>query len=161
GVSEFELDAFKNCSSIVNVYITDLEAWLKIKLNSINSSPLKYDATVNMYLNGELLTDVIIPDGVEYIGLAFFNCVNIETVYIPDSVKQIAVWAFYGCSSLNSVTFENTEDWSVRIGSNSDSIPLDVTDSSKNAINISQDLPSETMGFASYEWNCGLVDEEQ
>ena len=32
---------------------------------------------------------------------AFYNCLNLKTIYIPDSVKDIDAYAFYGCKSLN------------------------------------------------------------
>ena len=46
-----------------------------------------------------------IPDGIEYIGeKAFYNCKNIEFVYIPESVKEIGKKAFWGCESLKALT---------------------------------------------------------
>ncbi len=54
------------------------------------------------------LTNVIIPDGVTYIGDgAFSGCSNLAGITIPGSVTHIGEMAFSGCSSLASVTVPN------------------------------------------------------
>lgn len=58
----------------------------------------------NLYLNGELVTDLVIPDGVTSIGrIAFAYCTCLTSVTIPASVTEIGVGTFYNCSSLTSV----------------------------------------------------------
>ncbi len=50
------------------------------------------------------LTNVVIPDGVEIIGVrAFCNNEKLMTVTIPDSVTEIGSYAFFGCESISSV----------------------------------------------------------
>ena len=95
--------AFYGCSGLTAVYITDLAAWCGIKFNGYDSNPLYY--AHNLYLNGELVTDLVIPDSVTSIGAdAFRNCSGLTSVTIPDSVTSIGRYAFYGCSSLESIT---------------------------------------------------------
>ena len=95
--------AFYGCSGLTAVYITDLAAWCGIKFNGYDSNPLYY--AHNLYLNGELVTDLVIPDSVTSIGEdAFRNCSGLTSVTIPDSVTSIGRYAFYGCSSLESIT---------------------------------------------------------
>ena len=92
-------DAFRNCSSLNAVYITDIAAWCNIKFNN-NSF-----RTYNLYLNGELVTKLVIPDSVTSIGYgAFYNCTSLTSITIPDSVTSIGEDAFYNCTSLISVT---------------------------------------------------------
>ena len=98
--------AFYNCSGLTSVYITDLAKWCGISF-SYGGNPLNY--AHNLYLNGEKITDLVIPDGVTSIGAsAFSGCSGLMSVTIPDSVTTIGKEAFYGCSDLTSVSFDST-----------------------------------------------------
>ena len=102
-VTDISEDAFEGCSSLENVYITDIAKWCGICFADSYSNPLYY--ANNLYLNGELVTDLVIPEGVTSIGeLAFIDCTNLTSITIPDSVTSIGYYAFRGCSSLKSVT---------------------------------------------------------
>lgn len=98
--------AFYGCSSLENVYITDFDAWLKIAFDDEFANPIR--VADNFYINGELLTEVVVPDGVESINpYVFYGYSNLKNVTIADSVKSIGGYAFYGCSNLTSVTIPN------------------------------------------------------
>ena len=89
---------FRNCNNLTGVYITDIAKWCAIKFEG-ESNPLTL--AHNLYINGTLVTDLIIPDGVTAIGdCAFSGCNNITSVTIPDSVKTIGDSAFSGCNNL-------------------------------------------------------------
>ena len=47
---------------------------------------------------------VSIPDSVTYIGSAFDNCSNLESVNLPNGIKQLPGNLFYGCTALKSIT---------------------------------------------------------
>ncbi len=98
--------AFRNCSSLTSVYITDIAKWCEISFYDNYSNPLYY--AKNLYLNGELVTDLVIPDGVtEISNYAFYRCTSLTSIEIPDSVTSIGDYAFKGCTSLTSVTIGN------------------------------------------------------
>ena len=102
-------DAFSECKSLKNIYITDLAAWCNISLNrrwgDNYGTPLRYGA--NLYLNGELITELIIPDSVTSIGgYAFYNCTSLTSVVIPDSATSIGDYAFYNCGSLANIYYD-------------------------------------------------------
>ena len=99
--------AFYGCTSLEDVYITDIAKWCAISFDGTDSNPLYY--AKNLYLNGNLVTELVIPDSVTSIGDdAFYGCTSLTSVTIPDSVTSIGDGAFYGCSSLTSVTIGNS-----------------------------------------------------
>ena len=102
-VTSIDYHAFEDCNGLTAVYITDIAAWCGIEFDDSESNPLYY--AHNLYLNGELVTDLEIPNSVTSIGeYAFRNCDSLTTITIPDSVTSIGSDAFLGCSNLTSVT---------------------------------------------------------
>ena len=100
--------AFGCCNKLTAVHITDLAAWCKIDFASYNSNPLYY--AENLYLNGNKVTNLIIPDDITEIKkYAFFFCTGLASITIPNSVTNIGNGAFYGCSILAaSITIPNS-----------------------------------------------------
>ena len=106
-VTRIDYYAFSSCYRLTGVYITDVAAWCNISFGDPEANPL-LDAH-NLYLNGELVADLVIPDGVAIIGnYAFQNCSSLTSVKIPDSVTSIGNQAFSGCGNLTSVTIPDS-----------------------------------------------------
>lgn len=106
-VTEIGLGAF-SYNNIKEVYISDLKAWLNIKFD-IDSYPLARGAT--LYVNNVLVEDLIIPEGITTIGdCAFYGCSSLTSVTIPDSVTTIGYRAFdRSSSSLTDIYFKGTK----------------------------------------------------
>ena len=99
--------AFDDCSGLTAIYITDLEAWCKMAFGEVTSNPLCY--AHHLYLNGEEIKDLVIPNSVSSIGgLVFAECSGLTSVTIPNSVTAIGSYAFVNCSGLTSVTIPNS-----------------------------------------------------
>lgn len=110
--------AFSGCVNLKKVNISDLAAWCNIKFHynyedeyydeyyDMLSNPLVY--AHNLYLNDNLITDLLIPTSVTSIeSSAFHSCTSLASVTIPNSVETIGIDAFNGCSNLTSATIGN------------------------------------------------------
>ena len=102
-VTSFGDNAFYNCSKLTKINISDIAAWCAINFASSGSNPLSY--IQSLYVNDELITDLVIPDGVTKIGnYAFYGYNRLTSVTIPSSVTSIGNNAFSNCTNLLSVT---------------------------------------------------------
>ena len=91
--------AFEFCSGLTRVDISSIEAWLGIKFVGFRSNPLSYAR--HLYLNGEEVKDLVIPNSVTSIGdWAFNSCKGLTSVTIPNSITSIGNYAFSYCSGL-------------------------------------------------------------
>ena len=107
-VTSIRGNAFYDCSSLTSVHIKDIASWCNIDFtitpyySVYDSNPLYY--ANNLYLNGELVTELTIPNTVTAIkSYAFYNCSCLTSITIPEGVTSIGEDAFYGCSSLRKV----------------------------------------------------------
>ena len=92
GVTRIEMGAFSDCISLTNIDIpksvTDLDSDLGATFAGCSS-----------------LTSIVIPEGVPSIGnCSFYDCSNLTNIVLPKSLKTIEDRAFWGCSSLVSIT---------------------------------------------------------
>ncbi len=143
--------AFSGCSGLTSVHISDLEAWCKIAFNNYYSNPLNF--AHHLFLNGEEIKELVIPDGVTSIrNHAFYGCSGLTSVTIPNSVTSIGYEAFYRCRGLTSVTIPNSvinigeQAFSYCSGLTSVTIPNSVTSIGKEAFSYCSGLTSVTIG---------------
>lgn len=113
GVVNIGYQAFGECDALTEVHINDLAAWCKIAyedhpmsvISACTANPLFYGAT--LYVNNEVVTDLVIPEGVTSIEKnAFYGCTTIKSITIPDSVTSIGESVFAGCGTLTSIYCE-------------------------------------------------------
>lgn len=104
GKYSFRYDAFDACESQRNVAIDDLTAWCKLNF-STGSNPLAYNA--NLILNGETVTDLVIPETIDKInGYAFYGS-TIKTLIVNGNIKSIGSYAFSESKLLQSAKLSN------------------------------------------------------
>lgn len=98
-------NAFYGATQEKSVYISNLSEWCRIEFEGAASNPLNNGI---LYINGENVTDLIIPEDVtELLDYAFYCCKKIENIVIPASIKRIGQ-TFYNCVDLSSVLMADT-----------------------------------------------------
>lgn len=106
-------------------YLGTVEQWCNMEFTN-------HPRISNLYINNELIEELVIPgtvkeikenafhncfsitkvtilDGVTTVGYgAFYNCINLTTVEIPSSVTSWNGYAFLGCEKLETVYYNGT-----------------------------------------------------
>lgn len=98
-----ERDAFRYCSILNAVYYSgNVEQWCELSFEDSFSNPLRY--ANNLYINGVLITNLIIPNSVTEIApYAFYACTSLTSVNLSNSVVSLGKNAFYACSGLTEL----------------------------------------------------------
>lgn len=98
-VGYMDYEAFYGCTGLQAVHITDLAAWCGINFQyEFRSSSNPLSKAHHLYLNGEEVTDLVIPEGVTSIGdYAFDYCTALTSVTIPEGITTIGTYAFFNC----------------------------------------------------------------
>lgn len=114
-VSVFALFSVLEVNALVVDYVSIGDLYYSIS----DFNVYHYDcATVEQNSLYTYYEKVVIPDSVKYAGKmypvkfigdkAFYNCKNLTSVTIPNTVTEIGELAFFGCTGLTSVMIPNT-----------------------------------------------------
>ena len=108
------IGAFYGCESLKEIHISDLSAWCKLSFwsvtDDVGESPFWY--ADSLYLNGELITELVVPEDVEEIGSHIFEAYEtLKSVILHDGIKSIHKSAFLYCSNLTEITFSDSIEY--------------------------------------------------
>lgn len=100
-VTNLASDAFWNCTGLKIIDIESIEQWCKYEFvfASSNCYPPTYFAR-SLYLNGEKITDLVIPENITTLHKGVFACLNLNSIVIPPNVTTIDPYAFYGVKAV-------------------------------------------------------------
>ena len=84
-----------------------------MSFNSLSYNPLS--TAKNLYINGELLEHLVIPESVTTINKYLFaNCLSLKSIVLHENVSSIGDFAFYDCKNLTiySEAVSKQDGWS-------------------------------------------------
>ena len=101
--------AFYGCSNLPSVYNNHIFAYLPQTYSGVYTIPSVEKIAGGAFYDCVGLTSVTIPNSVTSIGdVAFYGCLNLPSVTIPNSVTNIGKGAFAYCTGLTSLTIPNS-----------------------------------------------------
>lgn len=101
-VSSIGKQAFADCLSLKSVHISDVSAWCGIKFGDAESNPISIADT--LIINGEECKNLVIPDSVKSISdYAFYGCSSLTSVFLPKGLEEIGIKAFANCNHLEDL----------------------------------------------------------
>ena len=106
--------AFDGCDGLNEIHINDLSAWCGMSFYDVTDdagdSPLNY--ADGLYLNGELITNLVVPSDVREIGAhSFEGYKNLRSVVLHDEIMAIHKSAFFNCANLTDITFADEVEY--------------------------------------------------
>ena len=101
-VSSIGKQAFADCLSLKSVHISDVSAWCGVKFGDAESNPISIADT--LIINGEECKNLVIPDSVKSISdYAFYGCSSLTSVSLPKGLEKIGIKAFVNCYNLEDL----------------------------------------------------------
>lgn len=98
-------------TNIVDVYIQDLKSWFNVTFIGHSSNPLhrdNYSNVTNLYVNNELVTDLVIPEGISKVNDYAFTHYKLKSITFPSGIESIGTCSFATCMSLEDLVLPNS-----------------------------------------------------
>ena len=96
--------AFLNSNNLEDIYISDLEAWCRIKFDYWSGLlSMISPGDINFHVNNTILTNLVIPDNIDSLFCSFTGLRSLRSVVIPASVRYMDN-VFVSCDSIKTAT---------------------------------------------------------
>ncbi len=122
GVEGMGFRAFYGCESLARVHIKSVSKWCAVSFEK-ESNPFCNNA--HLYIDGELVTELFIPEGVTSVSnYAFYGCLSLSSVTVPTSLMNIGTDAFKYCTSMTDVYYVGSEEQWEKISAGQGNAPI-------------------------------------
>lgn len=133
-LKKMSYSSFMYCTNVERIEIPSIKQWVKVEVVEFAGQTPTYVffKEGNFYVNGELIVDCVIPEGVTEINTSVFgccesiktitfsdtvetidgfdNCWNLESITLSANVKKINDYAFSCSNNLKTINFKGTMD---------------------------------------------------
>lgn len=100
-LTKIEESAFYGSKNLDKAEFASIGHLCSIDFSDFSSNPLSY--ANHLYIDGEEIFDVVIPDNVTKLSSTFSGCSYLTSVVMPSGLSNIGDYSFYECSSLTSI----------------------------------------------------------
>lgn len=103
-IQKIGVDVLHNTPDISRVnYQGDIKDYIGL----FSTNPGELWKSIDLYLNGTLLEEVVVDEGVTTLNNAFKGVKSLKKVTLPNSMTEINEKEFFECSNLNTIIFGN------------------------------------------------------
>ncbi len=100
GIQSIGTDAFEECNALNAIHVADIAGWCAVDIGE-EYADSAFTLASNLYVNDELVTHLVIPEGVTEIKqYVFSGCRSIMSIYLPSTLQTIGGAAFRNCDKL-------------------------------------------------------------
>lgn len=109
-IKVIKASAFSKCDELKSVFIHDISAFMAIEFQVDTDTKCKSNPLngADLYLCGEKVTDLVIPAGTPVAPFAFYGCTSVKSLTFSEGTTHIGSYAFAECVSLEEVRFSST-----------------------------------------------------
>ena len=101
GLESVGANCFRNINHLTAVYVNDIADWCKINFGFPFANPI---GTATLYVAGQPLTELNVPEGVQRIGdHSFHGYTPLKRVTMPDTVTEVGDYTFNNCTGLTEL----------------------------------------------------------
>lgn len=106
--SGLEYIDYQNFTTVIErLHIKSIKDWLEIEFCSADSRP-NYDSFLTLYINGEVVKDVVIPEDIELKPGMFYHIKGIESIVIPQTATTIPNNTFRQATNLKYIVIPSS-----------------------------------------------------
>lgn len=101
-VVEYMAYCFEKCSALKVINIVSMENLCASKFGNKVANPIYNAGTI--YIDGQKVEDLVIPEGVETVAGSLFHSCNFKSVTLPSTIKEVGGTSFFACYDIAAVT---------------------------------------------------------
>jgi hypothetical protein len=108
-------NAFEDCPKLSALTVESIIAWCGVTFSNVNANPLSQ--AQKLYVGGQLVTELAIPDGVDLImPWAFYGCTSITKLTLPESIEILGAACFKNCTALTEIYYNAAVATAAEVG---------------------------------------------